>query len=300
MVLALALVAAVWFYRRSTPPASSTPKKPTPSTNSKTANNDPSSTLPDVWEERRRKGIQLSSASASADSYQRSYYSAGEEKPFGSSYYYAHNNPTSKGGYSDGLRMEDYTMNQPRLLSRGGKQVQEGGGSCADSDVRRHDVNSNNNNGASQEAANPEQSESNAKGDKRKKVETSAIKPTKRVLPISRYLWDDPGDSTGMATLRIDVLPGKSNTDAPVPWQKIAILDVSAMLSEGGLVVTVETKNNDVDYELRIATLYGAVDKVTVKPTSKRLLVKLYKKKGIIDRSNLKAWPHPHKKKKIG
>ncbi len=45
------------------------------------------------------------------------------DKPFGSSYYYAHNNPNAKGGYKDGLKMEDYTMNGPRLLAKGGTPV---------------------------------------------------------------------------------------------------------------------------------------------------------------------------------
>jgi len=46
-----------------------------------------------------------------------------KDSPFSSSYYYAHNNSANIGGYSDGLRMEDYTMNHPRLLSKNGTPV---------------------------------------------------------------------------------------------------------------------------------------------------------------------------------
>jgi hypothetical protein len=68
-----------------------------------------------AWEERRQRGIPAASSHVKQD--------AAASKPFGSSYYYAHNSTRSKGGYADGLRMEDYTMNGPRLLSRGGKPV---------------------------------------------------------------------------------------------------------------------------------------------------------------------------------
>jgi len=47
------------------------------------------------------------------------------DRPFGSSYYYAHNNLKATGGYKDGLRTEDYVMNQPRLLSKNGVMISD-------------------------------------------------------------------------------------------------------------------------------------------------------------------------------
>jgi hypothetical protein len=94
-ILVIAFVATLFVYKRS---------------NAWASTNSHDGTLKDIWEERRRNGT-LSSNSGKTNP---------GNKPFGSSYYYAHNNPNATGGYKDGLRMEDFTMNQPRLLSKGG------------------------------------------------------------------------------------------------------------------------------------------------------------------------------------
>ena len=83
---------------------------------SSVSTNDPPLDFKDVWGERRKRGITASSSGGKQSA---------QDRPFESSYYYAHNNPNAKGGYKDGLRMEDYTMNGPRLLSRGGVPVSE-------------------------------------------------------------------------------------------------------------------------------------------------------------------------------
>ena len=260
LALCLSLIAAVWMYQRSGK------TKPTKESTSRTKFELSDQGAQCVWEERRKKGIQLSSNQRSADT--------GEDKPFGSSYYYAHNSQNSKGGYQDGLRMEDYTMNQPRLLSRGSKAV-------------------GNNSSSNPSSGNPD----TTRNEEQNLKEPSTTPPIsrKRVIPISKYLWDDPGDTTGIATLRIDSLPSSGNGE-PIPWKDSAVMDTSAALEESDrLVVTVKTNDNsDVDYQLRIARLFGAAEKVTLKKTNKRLLVQLQKQKRPI--SNLKAWPQPHKK----
>lgn len=46
-----------------------------------------------------------------------------DEKPFNSSYYYAHNHLKKTGGYKDGLKAEDYQMNKPKLLSKSSTEL---------------------------------------------------------------------------------------------------------------------------------------------------------------------------------
>ena len=46
-----------------------------------------------------------------------------DEKPFSSSYYYAHNHLKKTGGYKDGIKAEDYQMNKPKLLSKTSSEV---------------------------------------------------------------------------------------------------------------------------------------------------------------------------------
>jgi hypothetical protein len=87
------------------------------------------------------------------------------DKPFGSKYYYAHNNANATGGYKDGLKTEDYTMNGPRLLSRGGQEVE---------------------------------AEPIPQGEQ---IQKSIIPPSSKIVvtqdlgkKITKYLWDDPGE----------------------------------------------------------------------------------------------------------
>lgn len=220
----------------------------------------------DAWEERRRRGILAASSHVKRD--------AKMEMPFGSSYYYAHNNSKANGGYKDGLRMEDYTMNGPRLLSRGGKPIGDVVGSSVKSS-----------------SENRVQS-ANALLDRNK------LSPDlKRTLLITRYLWDDPGDFKGIATIRIDELPCKESAKF-ISWNDISasIVIVSAGLiqNDEGLQVKIETCN-DVNYLLRIPKLYGHVAEVEAISKAKRLLVRLKKRKSLWDKENLKAWPRPQK-----
>ena len=232
-----------------------------------------------AWEQRRRRGIAAHSLHEKND--------AGNERPFGSSYYYAHNNTRATGGYKDGLTMEDFTMNGPRLLSRGGTiQPVVSDGSRGAARDREYPEDSEN------VTARPQQTSSKADTGGEKRLPSS-----KRSIAISRYLWDDPGDAKkGIATIRIEEVPGKRSTDPLIPWKDACIAKVRAQLiGDEGLLVIVET-NTDVDYELRIPMLYGQVAEVEALAKQKRLLLRLKKKTGLWNKSNLQAWPHPQKK----
>ena len=217
----------------------------------------------DVWEERRKRGIAHATTVKKADAKK-------EDKPFGSSYYYAHNSTKNKGGYSDGLRMEDFTMNGPRLLSKGGK---------ADHEIMESEV----------EAPQVESTEGPIS------KETPLVPSTTIIAKnITRYLWDDPGDSKGIGTIRIDTLPGASSSSDYIDWKDAKIQTVSASLEGKGLLV-IATDEDKKEYRLRIQTLYDTVSEVRTVVKTKRLLVKLHKQKSF-GKANLNSWPHPQKK----
>jgi hypothetical protein len=201
------------------------------------------------------------------------------DKPFGSKYYYAHNNPNATGGYKDGLKMEDFRMNGPRLLSKNGQSaidLMEDTLQDDDGLVEKEPIS----------ATSRTQS-------------FSAQDPNVRM--ITKYLWDDPGDTNGIATIRIDVLPGKT-TGEYVDCKDVQIGNVEAKLAGEGLVVKVNSNQDGCEsiYQLKIPKLYGdAADvKAVVKP--KRLLIKIMKKKNSVfsmkkSGSNLDVWPQPHR-----
>lgn len=200
-----------------------------------------------------------------------------KEKKFSSSYYYAHNDPNAKGGYKDGLQMEDYTMNQPRLLSKNGQPVSLSS-TTTTSTTTDASVLSNNDPGTAS-VKNPES--------------------TKPIRHITKYLWDDPGDSSkGVATIRIDSLPDLLDSTKVVPYADLELTSTEAKLFGEGLRVRLESPQ--ARYELKIPKLYGdAAEVKTVTKNPKRLLVRLVKKKsGILsgNSKNLQAWPHPGRK----
>jgi hypothetical protein len=251
-------------FKKDEVPSSGIVKPSTPS-------NDPS----DAWEERRRRGIMAASSHERKDH-------AGTRKPFGSSYYYAHNNSYNTGGYKDGLTMEDYTMNGPRLLSRGGLPVTSISNTAASSTTTTWDTTTDAEDICSAEKAPPER-------------QSSALVDGKRVLKVSKYLWDDPGDSKGVATILIDQLPGRTSSES-IHWRDVRadVIKIDANLKDQGLDVVVETSK--VNYYLKISLLYGKVDTVKAVSKEKRLLIRLTKSGGILNKSNLKAWPYPQKR----
>lgn len=224
----------------------------------------------DVWAERRKRGIAASSTSKKEN--------ASQEKPFGSSYYYAHNSTKNKGGYSDGLRMEDFTMNGPRLLSKNGVSAEaEPLATSANNDM-----------------------DENVPAEKIQQRPASVTPPRKRSTPITKYLWDDPGDASGIATIRIEVLPCNHTTkksNETVDWKDAKIRNVSAKLEGEGLLV-IATDEEERDYRLHIPKLYDRATEVRTVVKAKRLLVKIHKKRNGINiggKSNLEPWPQPQK-----
>jgi hypothetical protein len=285
VVLVAALVFAFWGYQRQSsvkdsvketsssqdelkvPKLATSSREDSPASEIESSPSDNSDATKDVWADRRKKGI----AAASSHGVKTA---VANEKPFRSSYYYAHNNPGATGGYSDGLNMEDFTMNGPRLLSRSGTPM-----------VSQEDMNS--------PEVDPVATASASIPSSADSVESKPATPEKTTLLIARYLWDDPGDSSGVANIRIEQLPGLRSTDI-LPWKDIAVSEASAEITgDGGLLVIVRTTST-FDYKLHIPRLYGEVTSVkTIVKPEKRLLVRLYKKKGFL---NVQAWPHPQKK----
>jgi hypothetical protein len=239
-------------------------------------------------------------------------------RKFASSYYYAHNNPKAIGGYKDGLRLEDYTMNQPRLLSVKKSSTSstststltpggEGGGqqrqqpicssmrpddstmtSVPDMDMNDNNENNHNNHNSSSH-------------------ETKKKKP---IRIISHYLWDDPGDpDKGIATLRIDSFPHWKDSTQRVPCQDLTILHAHAELlsltedrgedtqeeeerhrhesttttqsppQQQGLKIKIESV--EAYYELFLPALYGPVTTVKTIVKAHKVLIKLTKTKTI-------------------
>jgi hypothetical protein len=246
----------------------------------------------DVWEERRRRGIQAASMHVKPNV-------AKEQKPFGSSYYYAHNSTKAAGGYKDGLTMEDFTMNGPRLLTRNGQPVD-------DMDLPA----------ASAAPSRPIPGPSSSADQDAPKSSMPPPPPARNVLMITRYLWDDPGQ--GVGTIRIDVLPSLQPGDASlIPWSEIRplVTNISATLIPSddrrpkkdealGLWIEIAARSatdGDVRYSLRIPRLYGPVKQVETMNKDKRLLIRLYKastsssSSSWWDQSHKQSWPHPQK-----
>lgn len=203
-------------------------------------------------------------------------------KPFGSSYYYAHNNPNAKGGYKDGLRMEDYVMNQPRLLSVDGKAV--------DSNVET-DTNTTATTTTSSEAITSLTTSTKSQTTKK----SSNPQFLKDSLPINRYLWDDDADNNdGVAKVLIDTLPTSEN--GTINWEdaNISKNDVKSKIIQNtdescGLLVQIVSNDDSVTrkYHLLVAKLHGQANEIKCIVKSKRLIIKIFKTKG----KKYQIWP---------
>ena len=202
-------------------------------------------------------------------------------KPFGSSYYYAHNNPNAKGGYKDGLRMEDYVMNQPRLLSVDGKVV--------DSNV---DADTNTTATSSESITSPNTTTTKTQTSKTNSSNPSIFKDS---LPINRYLWDDDNlNNDGIAKVLIETLPTSDN--GTITWEdaNISKNDVKSKIIQNndescGLLVQIVSNNDSVTkkYHLLVPKLHGQVNQIKCIVKSKRLILKVYKAKG----KKFQIWP---------
>ena len=268
-------------------------KKSSSSSSSKSSSSSSSSTTPlkSVWDFNKALG-----RDSKGDATKKSH----DDKPFGSSYYYAHNNPNATGGYKDGLKMEDYTMNGPRLLSKGGMPVKEGEQKNVESEAILSQASSTGSGDGNSDAAVANSVESSSNETRQK-----SAKPTTN---ITKYLWDDPG--TGIATIRIDQLPigniggmGGSKVGTMIDWKDVQVIDVTSKLAGEGLLVRIETEGHG-SYQLKISKLYGDAAKVECIRKTKRLLVKIHKKKNAVlswmssssNKSNMDSWPQPHRK----
>jgi hypothetical protein len=277
----------VWFHRRRSPNCVPVTDETAPTSKSTVESSSVQRRgggASDVWEERRRRGIQAASMHVKPDV-------AKDQKPFGSSYYYAHNSTKAAGGYKDGLTMEDFTMNGPRLLRRNGQPVDD------------HEL-------PSPECTTaPPVPDSTGRGDD-DAPKNPLPSPRRTTILIHRYLWDDPGN--GVGTIRIDVLPSvpqHREGTTTMPWSTIrcSVTNVSATLisnnttsqkEEKGLLLEIEACHElegVVVYTLRLPRLYGPVDKVEAMNKEKRLLIRLYKASTWLDKTNLQSWPHPQK-----
>jgi hypothetical protein len=177
---------------------------------------------------------------------------ASTERPFGSSYYYAHNNPSSKGVYADGLRAEDYVMNGPKLLSKGGVRVEEPSVKTVDQDESSSIISDQN--------------------DAKPKMAPASKQ-------ITRYLWDDDGGVT--AKIHIDSLP-LSSTET-MSWQDASVSkeNVQVRLTgecNDGLMVSI-TSQNQKKYHLHVPKMYGSADLVKAIVKKHKLLIKITKRK---------------------
>jgi hypothetical protein len=286
-------------------------KNTTLSSTSTTTTSNPTHTnttprLKNVWNAAPSVPATFASSSANDKVSSSSSNKNTKEKPFGSSYYYAHNNPNAKGGYKDGLKMEDYTMNGPRLLTKGGKPVvpvplNETMSDTTECDASPSMASSENRTLPPQEASSRNDDDDNKNSDKTNKSNSSSIP----IRSITKYLWDDPGDSNGIATIRIDSLPSLSSSSSMMDWSTVSVTKVEAELMGEGLWVRVHgTSPQPVLYELKIPKLYGDAESVQAVVKPKRLLIKITKKRKQSStlfsfkhsNSNLDVWPQPHRK----
>lgn len=231
-------------------------------------------------------------------------------KKFSSSYYYAHNNPNATGGYKDGLKMEDYTMNQPRLLSKGGKPVHV------------EYINDKGNDDRGEEQFEDKVADSPTTTVlPSSSLSSSSLKTIKPIRQITKYLWDDPGDDKGVATIRIDCLPHWNDSTQMLDYKECfeEMVSVQASLVGGGdekanenrpavKGLKIQLESSRAYYELYIPKLFGDVTSVKTISKPQKLLIKLTKtrnaatNKGLLFASssrkdkNLDAWPHPGRK----
>ena len=174
------------------------------------------------------------------------------EKPFKSSYYYAHNQHRKAGGYADGLKAEDYEMNKPKLLKKTSSTVDTSGVTSA--------------------------------------AQAATTLGKGNSIPINRYLWDDDGNDKGIAKIYIDTLPGKTSTDT-TPWSDANITKEDVIGKVVGVwknALIVQIRSAETRYHLFVPRMFGEVEEVKCVVKAKKLIIKLTKKQNT---ENLKAWP---------
>ena len=186
-----------------------------------------------------------------------------------------------RGGYKDGLRAEDYVMNGPRLLSRGGVRVMNddnNGGNDMASPVEEEIMHFESSLSQSPEEEETGASSSVMKDDTMIKQQRVAL--TASSTPITRYMWDDDGDD--IARIHIDVLPIGSNKT--LSWEDANVskndVDVRLIGDDGvGLFVSIIAEKRR--YHLHIPKMYGTAESVRFIIKKRKLLIKITKKRVI-------------------
>lgn len=187
----------------------------------------------------------------------------GTDRPFESSYYFAHNKHSSGGGYKDGLRAEDYVMNGPKLLSKGGVRVEEEKSSGDEDEADTEERSSASSQSVSEKRQTP-------------KMQAST--------PITRYLWDD-GEGN-IAKIHIDTLPVSSTKT--INWEDASVSSVEARLigddNEGlfiGITYTIKDDTTNLltkRCHLHVSKMYGNAEEVKTMVKKRKLLIKITKK----------------------
>lgn len=186
----------------------------------------------------------------------------GSDRPFESSYYFAHNKHSTGGGYKDGLRAEDYVMNGPKLLSKGGVRVEN------------------------EKPMSAEDESDNTEGSTESSQSVSEKRPAPQIqasTKITRYLWDD-GEGN-IAKIHIDTLPVSSTKT--INWEDASVSSVEARLigdNNEGLFIGITysildgTSNLTKKSHLHVAKMYGKAEDVKAMVKKRKLLVKITKK----------------------
>jgi hypothetical protein len=174
----------------------------------------------------------------------------------------------NSGGYKDGLRAEDYVMNGPRLLSKGGIPV------IGDSNNSMVDTHNGGDDGIppqSDETMN--NNTTNTDGSKRKMVAST---------PITKYMWDDDGTGN-VAKIHIDSLP-ISLTKA-IQWADAGISSIEQIQvrligdNNDGLYIGITSHDGKRRHHLHVPKMYGEAESVKAIPKRHKLLVKVTKKR---------------------
>ena len=200
--------------------------------------------------------------------------------------------------------MEDYVMNGPKLLAKGGKRVEDDSGATKSNGDERKDVHEE---GTGSSPANNNNNDDDTAGNNAPSVLLRPPSLPSNSVPIARYMWDDEAVASGcsdVGKLMIDTLPNKPSSAPDIKWEGAGIgkANVTATLigdNSRGLLIAIDRSDKATGmqpkhYHLYIRRMYGDVAEVKVVVKAKRLLVKLVKKKNRLnlwDKKNLKPWP---------
>lgn len=211
------------------------------------SSNKPAADLRNIWDFNASKDKNSYSAGASKadDTSSKQFHK--------STYYYAHNQHTSGGGYADGLKAEDFVMNGPRLLSKNGVPVAPS--------ARQE----------SKEKEDPASSE--------QPPQPARSTPTMTSQDITKFLWDDERD---VSKVYIQMIPTPARGDT-VPWSdaKVSADNVSVKMVGGGQGFDLRIRMPEESHccHLKVVKLYATIKEVDFICKRNKLILKLTKAK---------------------